>query len=137
MNKKVLLVVLAVLLIGGATAGTIFLLKNNSEDKNSTSQTIETNKKDTKIEHTGKNGRTALQTLKDFVGKENVKNTGSGGMTSGNQEPVVIQSINNITVDETKEYWSFSINGFLIEEDPGTYMTKDGDVIVWEIKNKS
>lgn len=137
MNKKILLVVLAIILVGGVTTGTIFLLKRNSDNKNSNSQVVETDKQDTKIEHTGRNGRTALQTLKDFVGKENVKNTGSGGMTSGNQEPVVIQSINEIKADETKEYWSFSVNGILIQEDPGIYMTKDSDLIVWEIKDKN
>lgn len=136
-KKNILLIVLAVLLVSGVTVGTIFLLKNSSENNNSNSQAVETNKKDTKIEHTGKDGRTALQTLKDFVGKENVKNTGSGGITSGQQEPVVIQSIKGIEVDESKEYWSFSVNGILIEEDPGVYMTKDDDVIIWEIKDKN
>lgn len=131
MKKIVIFSILAVLLIAGGTAGVFFYINKDKEPE--TQDTAQ--QQETKIEYTGVKGRTALQTLKDFVGKTNVENTGSGGMTSGESTPVEVQTINGVTADSTKEYWSFSVNGELMDEDPGTYMTNDGDVIVWELKS--
>lgn len=77
----------------------------------------------TSLTYKGSEGKTALELLRN---KAQI-------VTSGEGENAFVTSINGVIADSSKEYWSLSINGEPSMVGAGSYITKDGDVIKWDL----
>lgn len=86
-----------------------------------TSTTVDSNK----ISYNGEDGVTALVLLE--------KN--ANVVTNGIGEMAFVTSINDVAADPSSEFWSFSINGEPALVGAGSYITKNSDVIKWELKS--
>lgn len=75
------------------------------------------------ISYSGQEGKTALELLKLSY---TVETKNSGGI-----EQVV--SINGKRISE-KEYWAFMVNGIQQPSSAASYITKNTEVISWEVK---
>jgi|GEM_PF-1122524 len=77
-----------------------------------------------KVQHSGREGYSALDALKLLTDVE-TKKTDFG--------PFVI-SINNVSANQDEEFWAFYVNGEMANEGASTYMTVDGDEIEWRLE---
>lgn len=138
MNKKLRIILASVLsltVIGGA----VFLYVN--QDKNTTNQdsSVSSNleqqpaqssqinfSEDGKtVDYTGVLDETALATLKALAQVE----------TKESSYGEFVTTINGVTADESKEYWSFYVNGSYANEGAGTYKAKSGDNFQWKLES--
>lgn len=55
--------------------------------------------------------------------------------TSGTGESAFVTSINGTKANSTNEFWSFKVNGEMASVGAGSYITKDGDTITWELSS--
>ncbi|MGH7157578.1 MAG: DUF4430 domain-containing protein [Candidatus Saccharimonadales bacterium] len=76
------------------------------------------------VTYTGEEGVTALATLESLT-SVTVKDSSFGKFVTG---------INGVEADESKEYWSFYVNGAYASEGAGTYTAKSGDLFEWRLE---
>ncbi len=127
-KKQLIIWILSAIVIIGIAATCIFLVLNqqkpveNTANNQSTQSQTET-KKVTSITYNGQDGKTALELLES-----------SASITkSGEGANAYITGINGVVADSTKEFWSFSINGEASMVGAGSYVTKNSDVIKWDL----
>lgn len=127
MNKRlrILITSIAILISLGATGfvlyqnGIIFPKTEQTQQKSVI--TFTNNGKE--ATYKGKNNKTALSLL------QNATNV----IVSGTGENSFVTSINGITADSTKEFWSFSVDGIDASVGAGSYITKDNETITWKL----
>lgn len=120
MSKK--LIVAIVIILGLVGAGGTFVALNNN--KTVTPEVDLINKpEDNVISYSGQDGKTALELLKQEI--DDVEISGEGEMA-------FVTAINGIASEDNK-YWMFFINGQSAEVGAGSYITKNSDVIKWEL----
>ncbi|MDR3298317.1 MAG: DUF4430 domain-containing protein [Candidatus Nomurabacteria bacterium] len=74
------------------------------------------------VSYSGIEGETALATLKDLCDVE----------SQGSDYGDFVTGIDGVDAD-TEHYWAFYVNDAYATEGAGTYKTKDGDSIKWEL----
>ncbi|NTW61707.1 DUF4430 domain-containing protein [Candidatus Saccharibacteria bacterium] len=126
MKKKLLLIVAAVIIVVGGGLGAYYLV-NQSNNKSTTSENKSTESKPTAtwkddiLTYNGKDGVTAGDLIAQVATIEKDKY----GM---------VASINGVASDSTKnQYWQFMINGVSSTVGADTYVTKNTDVITWQL----
>jgi hypothetical protein len=124
MKKRIIiLIVSAVLLIGVVTTGVILYQKGIIFPSSSKTQVEPA--KVAKITYKGQDHFTALLLLQNTA---KVKTSGTGTMA-------FVTTINGIKADSSKnQYWAFEVNGKTATVGAGSYITKKGDTITWELK---
>ncbi|MEN9407930.1 MAG: hypothetical protein RLZZ455_1146 [Candidatus Parcubacteria bacterium] len=102
----------------------IFLSQGKKSDSNERkSAVVFEEKKSDLFLYEGKEGKNALQLLRQHA--KSIVQGGSG----------IVTGINGRIADESKkEFWAFYVNGKMAEVGPAAYVTQDGDKIMWKIE---
>jgi len=125
MKKRIVILIIGTLLLIGATVVTVYLIRSDklSKDAEQSEQEILGTNDSKQITYQGKEGATALKLLEQATKIE----------TSGTGEMAFVTSINGVTADSNKEFWSFNINNEPALVGAGSYITKDSDTITWKL----
>lgn len=130
MNKKnniyITIAVIALAAIALAT-GTFYIYKlnNHPQKVSQTQQSVLGTNTSKNITYKGKDGVSALNLLKQKYTTE----------TSGKDELAFVTSINGVAANPKNEFWAFNINGKPATVGAGSYITKVGDTITWQLSS--
>lgn len=76
------------------------------------------------IAYEGQTGHTALELLQSLATVQTTQSSFGEFVTT----------INGITADGSKQFWSFYVNGSMANEGASTYQAKTGDKIEWRVE---
>lgn len=123
-KRKVLFLTLgaiACVLIVNIGLGIFLSQEKNTVSVEKKSAVVLEGKRSDSFSYEGKEGKNALQLLKQHA--KSMEQGGSGFVTG----------INGRIADERKkEFWAFYVNGKMAEVGPAAYVTKEGDKIEWK-----
>jgi len=129
MKKRTIIYIIGVIVVFGTTAAGGYLYQSNIIDANKAQQTRQeaqdktTATKKNGITYMGKNGVSALKLL-----EQNAKI-----VTSGKGEMAFVTTINDVKANSKNEYWQFNVDGKSATVGAGSYITKNGEVILWKL----
>lgn len=133
--KKILTIVLSAAIVAVLGFSGYYFVANRNDNNTSQVTSIEETKPTQgsisfaddgrSLSYQGQEGIDVLTTLKSLTDVQ----------TNSFDFGEFVTSINGVTADSSKEYWSLLINDKPSEVGAGAYIAKNGDVIKWQLEN--
>jgi hypothetical protein len=126
-KKPITLIVIALVVLTGVTAGSLNLLRGRDEPAKQKTVAATTNaevKAATTVQFTAEKDKTVLEQLQD---KATV-------MVKDSQYGPYVDSVNGLKGGTDNKYWSYYVDGQMANIGAGEYVTKGGEAIVWKFE---
>lgn len=125
-KSSITIIVLALVVLTGATAGALRVLNGEEQQPQ---KTVASSKPEvqsaTTVRYTAKADKTVLEQLKITVDRVEVKESEYGEY---------VASINGVKGETDNKYWSYYVNGQMANIGAGEYKTIGGEEIVWKFE---